>query len=137
MRYGLIFLLILAISGCSQSHPDIHISDIVALPSPVMKGVVSVFMRISNNGGKDYLIGAKTDIKGSIVELHDVKNGRMVKVDRIKIPTKDKVEMVPRGLHIMIFNLPDNIMNGDEINLYMIFDKSGERAVKFKVLKKH
>lgn len=136
MRYWRTFLLILALSGCSQPPPDIQISDIVALPSPVLKGVVSVFMRISNNGGKDYLTGAKTDINGSIVELHDVKNGRMVKVNSIKIPSEGKVEMIPGGIHIMIFNLPENIMKGGEINLYLRFEKSGEREVKLKLLKK-
>ncbi|MFN3395462.1 MAG: copper chaperone PCu(A)C [Thermodesulfovibrionales bacterium] len=90
----------------------------------MLKGVVSVFMRISNSGGKDYLTGARTDINGSIVELHDVKNGRMVKVNSIKIPSEGKVEMIPGGIHIMIFNLPDNIIKGNEINLYLRFDKT-------------
>lgn len=136
MRYWIIFLLIFVLSGCSQPPPDIEISDIVALPSPILKGVVSVFMRISNNGGKDHLIGAKTDINGSIVELHDVKDGKMIKVKNIKIASKGKVEMVPGGIHIMIFNLPDNIMNDNEMNLYLMFEKSGEKAVKLKLLKK-
>lgn len=132
-----IFILFLLIhcffSGCSQVPPDIQISDIVALPSPVMKGVVSVFMRISNKGGKDYLIGAKTDIDDSIVELHDVKDGRMVKVRRVKIPSRGKTEMIPGGLHIMIFNLPDHIMMGDEIRLYLRFEKSGEQVIKLNI----
>lgn len=136
LRYGLTLILIFVIPACSQKPPDIQASDIVALPSPVLKGVVSVFMRISNNGGKDYLTGARTDINGSIVELHDVKDGKMVKVRSIKIPSEDKLEMIPGGMHIMIFNLPDNIMNGDEINLYLRFEKSGERKVKLKVLKR-
>ncbi len=101
-----------------------------------MKGVVSVFMRISNRGGKDHLIGARTDIDGTIVELHDEKDGRMVKVKGIKIPSKGRVEMVPGGLHIMIFNLPDSVMNGDEMTLYMGFEKSGEKSVKLRILKK-
>lgn len=136
LRYGLTLILIFVIPACSQKPPDIQESDIIALPSPVLKGVVSVFMRISNNGGKDYLIGARTDINGSIVELHDVKDGKMVKVRSIKIPSKDKIEMIPGGMHIMIFNLPDNIMNGAEMDLYLRFEKSGERKVKLKVMKK-
>lgn len=136
LRYGLTPILIFVILGCSQKPPDIQVSDIVAIPSPVLKGVVSVFMRISNNGGKDYLTGARTDVNGSIVELHDIKDGKMVKAGNIKIPSGEKVEMIPGGMHIMIFNLPDNIMNGDEMDLYLRFEKSGERKVKLKVLKK-
>lgn len=106
---------ILILSGCSQESTDIQVSDIVALPSSVMKGLVSVYMRISNNGARDYLIDARTGIDGTITELHDVRGGKMVKIRDIKIPSKGNVEMIPGGLHIMIFNLPDNVMNGDEI----------------------
>ncbi len=133
---GLALILILVMSGCSQKPPDIRISDVVAIPSPVMKGVVSVFMRISNDGGSDHLIDARTDGDGSIVELHDIKDGRMVKVKDIKIPGKGKVEMIPGGLHIMIFNLPDSIMNGDAIKLHLKFKRSGERSIEVKVHQK-
>lgn len=135
-RYGHILLILLTISACSQKPPDIQISDIIALPSPVMKGVASVFMRISNNGGRDYLIGAKTDIDGSIVELHNVKNGRMVKIKEVKIPANGKIEMIPGGMHIMIFNLPDKIMDSQELNLYLQFKKSGVRSLRIKILQK-
>lgn len=36
----------------------------------------------------------------------------------------------------MIFNLPDNIMMGHEMNLYLQFEESGERSLKLKVLQK-
>lgn len=132
----LALILILVISGCSQKPPDIRISDIIAIPSPIMKGVVSVFMRISNDGGSDHIIDARTDVNGSIVELHDIKDGRMVKIKDVKIPEKGKVEMIPGGLHIMIFNLPDAIMNGDAITLHLRFKRSGERSIEVKVLQK-
>lgn len=127
--------LFFIIIGCSQKPPDIQVGDIVAVPSPIMRGVVSVFMRVSNSGGMDNLVGARTDIQGAIVELHDMKDGKMVKVKNIKIPSNGKVEMVPGGLHIMIFKLPDGIKEGSEFTLYLGFEKSGEKAVKIKVIK--
>ncbi len=129
----LLFLVIIA--GCVQKPPDIQAGDIVAVSSPIMRGVVSVFMKISNNGGRDDLVSAKTDIQGTIVELHDVKDGKMVKVKNIKIPFNGRVEMVPGGLHIMIFKLPDEIKEGSEFTLYLGFEKSGEKAVKLKITK--
>jgi copper(I)-binding protein len=75
-----LFIFSLVVAGCSAKPPDIQFSDIVVIPEPVMKGVVSVFMRIKNNGGKDNLTGVRTDIDGTIAELHDVRDGRMVKV---------------------------------------------------------
>jgi len=35
-------------------------------------------MRIENKGGRDYLVKASTDVAGSFVELHDIKDGKMV-----------------------------------------------------------
>jgi copper(I)-binding protein len=131
-----LFIFSLVVAGCSAKPPDIQFSDIVVIPSPVMKGVVSVFMRIKNNGGKDNLTGVRTDIDGTIAELHDVRDGRMVKVKDIGIPSDGKVEMIPGGMHIMIFNLPDDFLSGKEMVLYMRFEKSGEKSVKLRVIKK-
>lgn len=135
LRLALFLPAMLIITGCAQKPPDIQVSDIVAVPSPIMRGAVSVFMRISNNGGRDDLVGAKTDIQGTIVELHDVKDGKMVRVKSIKIPSHGKIEMIPGGLHIMIFKLPDEIKGGSEFTLYLRFEKSGEKAVRLKIAK--
>lgn len=136
LRLAVFFTVMTIIAGCSQKLSDIQVSDTVAVISPIMRGVVSVFMRISNNGGRDDLLGARTDIDGTIVELHDMKDGKMVKVKSIKIPSNGKVEMVPGGLHIMIFKLPDEVKEGSEFMLYLRFEKFGEKAVRLKVLKK-
>jgi copper(I)-binding protein len=36
----------------------------------------------------------------------------------------------------MIFNLPDDFLSGKEMVLYMRFEKSGEKSVKLRVIKK-
>jgi copper(I)-binding protein len=123
------------IAGCNSAPPDIQISDVVAAPSPVMRGVVSVFMRIENKGGSDRLVSSSTDVAGSIVELHDIDDGKMVKVKSIKIPSSGKVEMVPGGLHVMIFNLPKDIASDYEFTLYLDFEKSGRKSIEVKTLK--
>ncbi|GER93832.1 copper chaperone PCu(A)C [hot springs metagenome] len=131
----LLIIMAVTIANCVQKPPDIQISDAVTVASPIMHGVVSVFMRISNNGGRDMLVGASTDIDGSVVELHDVKDGKMVKVKGIKIPSHDKIEMIPGGMHIMIFKMPDEIKDGFEFTLYLHFERYGKKAVKLKVVK--
>lgn len=135
LRLAVFLTVMTIIAGCAQKPPDIQINDTIAVISPIMRGVVSVFMRISNNGGRDDLVAARTDIDGTIVELHDMKDGKMVKTKSIKIPSRDKIEMVPGGLHIMIFKLPDEIKEGSELTLHLRFKKSGEKAVKLKILK--
>jgi copper(I)-binding protein len=117
------------IAGCNSAPPNIQISDVVAAPSPVMRGVVSVFMRIENKGGSDRLVRASTDVADSIVELHDIDDGKMVKVKSIKIPSNGKVEMIPGGLHVMIFNLPKDITSNYKFTLHLDFEKSGRKSI--------
>jgi copper(I)-binding protein len=135
-----LLFVVVVLSGCTTAPPDISVSDTVAVRSPIMRGVASVFMRIENKGGKDHLIGASTNIAGSIVELHDIKDGKMIKVKSIKIPSKSKVELIPKGPHIMIFNLPDepihspsSVKDGFEFTINLKFEKSGQKAVKLKL----
>jgi hypothetical protein len=127
--------IFIIISGCSSAPPDIQLSDIVAAPSPIMRGVISVFMRIENKGGRDYLVKASTDVAGSFVELHDIKDGKMVKVKSIKIPSNGKVEMIPGGVHIMIFNMPKDVSSDYEFTLHLDFEKSGKKSVAVSVPK--
>jgi copper(I)-binding protein len=118
-KSALFFTVLFIIIGCSQKPPDIQVGDVVAAPSPVMRGVVSVFMRIENKGGSDRLVRASTDVADSIVELHDIDDGKMVKVKSIKIPSNGKVEMIPGGLHVMIFNLPKDITSNYKFTLHL------------------
>lgn len=110
--------------------PRIIVEGQEARFSPVILGVGSIFMRIENSGnGGDTLIKARAGIPGAIVELHDVEDGRMVKREKFEIPSRDIVEMKPRGPHIMVFNIPRNIKAGDEFRLYLTFKRSGEKEV--------
>jgi hypothetical protein len=116
-------------AGCSQQPPRITIEGQYAALSPVLLGVGSVFMKINNGGGKDTLVGAAANIPNTVAELHDIKNGRMGKVERITVPARGAVELKPRGLHIMVFNLPGSVREGVEISVTLRFEKSGEMRV--------
>lgn len=131
-----VLLVLFVTADCAQKPPDIQVSDTVAVISRLMQGVASVSMRISNHGGRDdNLISVGTDIDGTIVELHDVKDGKMVKVKSIKIPSHSKIWKISSGLHIIIFKLPDEIKEGSEFTLHLRFEEAGEKAVGIKILK--
>ena len=98
--------------------------------------VGAVFMNIENSGsGYDTLLSAKSSIPGSVAEIHDVKNGKMVKGDKIDIPAGSTVELKPGGMHIMLFKMPGNAKEGTELTLTLQFEKSGEIAVPVKLSK--
>ena len=115
--------------------PQIRIEDQYGMLSPTGQ-VGAVFMKIENSGsGDDALLGAQANIPGSVAEIHDVKNGKMVKGEKIDIPAGNTTELKPRGLHIMLFKMPKDTKEGTEFTLTLIFEKSGKKQVPVKFTK--
>lgn len=119
--------------GAAPRLPQISIEGQSASLSPMMLGVGSVFLTIKNSGNDDdNLIGAKLSIPGAIAEIHDVKDSKMVKIDKVQIASQGVVKLKPRSLHIMIFKIPKDIKEGYEFTLHLVFEKSGEKQVPVK-----
>lgn len=120
--------------GASIQMPDIRIEDARAYLSPIMSNTASVFMKIINTGkGSDNLIEASVDMPSAVVELHDVKDGKMAAINKISIPSDEVVELKPKSLHIMIFKMPKGIKTGYEFTLRLKFERSGEKILKVKL----
>lgn len=116
--------------GCESGPPRLIVQNAEVIMSPVMLGVGSVYMKVVNEGkGSDVLVGARVAIPDTITELHDVKDGRMVKTDAIKIPAGDTVKFLPNRRHLMVFKMPRDMKAGTEIILVLSFERSGERTV--------
>jgi copper(I)-binding protein len=100
----------------------------------MMIGVGSVFMKIVNSGGgDDAIISASTNIPDTITELHDVKEGKMARIESVRIPSKSIVVLRHAGLHIMIFKMPKEVKEDFEFTLVLTFEKSGENIVPLKL----
>lgn len=128
-------LLLLAGIGCSPGSPRIAIAGQAAVLSPAILGVCSVFMRVENSGdGDDNLLSSRVDIPGTITELHDVKDGKMVRREKIPIPARSVLEMRPGSLHIMVINLPKGTRVGYEFTLRLVFKKSGEKMTSVRIV---
>lgn len=125
----LLGMVCVVLPGCAQQPPQITVEGQYANMSGMFLGAGSVFMKIRNAGGKDSLISATTALPNTTVELHDVKDNRMVKTERIAIAARDTTELKPRSLHIMLFNMPKTVREGSEITLTLKFEKSGEMQV--------
>lgn len=138
-RYTIGCLLITAMTtvvpgaGCTSRPPLISIEGSRAELSPAFLGVASVYMKVRNEGGGDAILAASVNIPNAVVELHDVRNNRMTKVDRISIPAGDTVELKAGSLHIMIFNLPSTLKEGAALSLLLRFARSGERQVQVRL----
>lgn len=129
-----LMLVILTATGCTGifGEPDIKVSYPRAVHSPMVDDAISMFMFIENRGdGDDYLILARiNECPDSRVEIHDVAGGKMVAVEKIKIPAGTVVELRGGSYHIMGFDITEP---AGEITLVLTFEKSGEIVVRVEV----
>lgn len=129
----LLALLSLSAAGCAGS-PSIAVAGQEARLSPLLLGTCSVFMRIENAGdGDDSLLSATVGIPGAVAELHGTREGRMVKLDRVRIPAGSAVALEPKGLHVMVFGLPRDAGPGFEFTLRLIFDRTGGKVTSVRI----
>jgi copper(I)-binding protein len=126
---AVLVVLLAAGAGCTSQPPQITIEGQYANLSPVFIGAGSVFLKVRNTGGRDALLGAAVAIPNAVIELHDEKDGRMVRVDKIVIPSRETMDLRPGSHHIMIFNMPRTVQEGSELTLTLRFERSGEKKV--------
>lgn len=129
-----LIILLFIMSFVSIAHAgDITIEEVWGIFS-MRPDTGAVFMRIKNSGNSDdMLTGARAEIRDVAVELHNVKDGQMYRIDRIPIPAKSTIELKKGGLHIMLFNLPIELKENQEFKLVLIFEKTGEITVPVKL----
>jgi len=130
MRVAVLLVVMIVVgAGCTSQPPQITVEGQYANLSPLFIGAGSVFLKVRNTGGRDVLAGATVAIPNAVIELHDVKDGRMVRVDKIVIPSRETTDLTPGGHHIMIFNMPRTVQVGSELTLTLRFERSGEKKV--------
>jgi hypothetical protein len=126
----LVAMLLSIFAGClgTQAQPDIKVSYPKVAHSKMMENAISVFMFIENKGdGDDYLVSARIkELPDKKVEIHDVVDGKMVAIEKIKIPAGSVVELKGGSYHIMGFGITEHV---DEITVVLNFGKSGEIEV--------
>jgi copper(I)-binding protein len=123
----LVPLVIAAAAASCGGTPRLEITAAQAQLSPMFGGAAAIFAEIRNRGdGRDTLVGARVDLPGVIAELHEVKDGRMVRAEEIAVPANGVVALRPGGLHVMVFRLPREVAAGTALPLRLSFRRSGE-----------
>jgi copper(I)-binding protein len=111
---------------------NLTVSGAFARASPMMAQAGAGFMIITNAGEADKLTAAKSDIS-EVVELHThiEENGMkaMRKVDFIDVPASGSVELKPGSFHVMFIKLKDQLKEGQQVTVTLVFEKAGEVAV--------
>jgi copper(I)-binding protein len=95
----------------------------------------AMFMNIMNGTElTDTLISAESDA-AVLVEVHETYKREndmmgMREVENIIIPPLTQVSLKPRGLHVMLINLNEDIQIGDTVEATLQFTKAGSISVK-------
>lgn len=97
-----------------------------ALPPSAHTG--ALFVSIHNQGGKDHLVSAHTDIADK-TELHThVHEGGLMKmqqVEQIEVPAGATLELAPGGYHIMLIGLREPLREGMRFPVRLKFEVAG------------
>jgi copper(I)-binding protein len=117
----------------------IAVQDPYARSASAMATTGAAFMVITNTGGAaDRLIGASSDAAEK-VELHTHKedaNGvmRMIHVEEgFDLPEGGEIVMERGGHHVMFMGLKAPMVQGEMIDLTLVFEQAGEVAVQVPV----
>lgn len=135
-----ILVLLPLLFGCGggdgPGEPDIRWNDPWARPMPVIQGSggtpvnSAVYMTLRNEGeAGDRLLGGHTPAAAR-VEVHrsrlvdDVV--RMEKLEGLDLPADSTVELRPGGIHLMLLGLSRSLEVGDDLELTLSFEWSGD-----------
>jgi copper(I)-binding protein len=95
------------------------------------------YLKLTNNGPDDRLIGGTSDRAGS-VEVHEMKIDRGIMIMRemqggIAVPANSTVELKPGSYHIMFMDVAQPFKEGEKIKASLNFEKAGSIDVEFVV----
>lgn len=116
---------LIVLSCSTDKTPGITVRNATFMPSKMMIGAASAFMEIVNDGsGNDMMTGCSIKEYPSVRgEIHDVVDGKMKKLNQIKIPSQETVDLKKGSKHLMFFDCPED-MSGD-VTLVLNFEKTG------------
>jgi len=129
--YLLIVLLAIILVGCGgKTTGELIIEDAWARTG-IAGGNSAVYFIIKNGMGEDdALLSASCDT-AKMTQVHmssmDAEgNMSMSEQERVEIPAGESVEFAQGGLHVMLMNLNQDLVNGDSLEVTLSFEKSGD-----------
>lgn len=124
-----------------QANDEKHlvIEDAWIAEAPPVSKVMAAYMRFNNSGEKAIeIIHAESELYSSI-EFHETKqeNGiaRMIRHDTFNIPANNKLELMPGGPHMMLFNPTKRLTEGDTVSIKLTTNNNKIKTVTLPVKK--
>jgi hypothetical protein len=128
--------VLLAACGGAAGSPSITASDVRAPEPAGPNGAVHLTLR-NDGDSDDRLVSAGSDVAGR-VEIHEstMADGTMSmqQVDGVDIPAGGEAMLESGGLHIMLIDVREDLMEGDTFDLTLSFESSDDQTVTAEVV---
>lgn len=135
MLVGLFLLsTIMVACGNTAGTSEITVSNAWIRPGEIDGSPTAAYMVIHNTGdGEDRLLGISSDFS-NMLEAHETQVvddiARMIpQEDGVLIPANSTVEFRQGGLHVMIMQLNENLVEGQDVEFVLTFENAGEIIV--------
>ncbi len=126
----------IAVSG-AWVRATVTLSDLSSEETPeadmVMGGVSAAYMTIQNHLPEAVRLYGAESSAASTIEIHETRMQgdvmQMRPIEGVDIPAGETAVLAPRGLHIMMFDLQQNLVEGEAIQMtlnFEILNSSGE-----------
>lgn len=130
MTHGLALLAIGSMAAAAADGPTA--SDAWARATAPGVDVGAAYMTIEGGPVADRLVAASTP-RAAMVHLHTVVDdagvAKMRPLEGIDVPAGGRVELVPKGMHLMLMGLGKPLVAGETFTLTLRFAAAGERPV--------
>jgi copper(I)-binding protein len=121
----------------TASAADVSITDATVRGMPPGQKITAAFMSVTNNGNKSCnMMAVETDVTERAelhTHLHESGMMRMRQVEMVEIPVGETVEFKPGSLHVMMFGLKRDLLEGEKVTLSVDFSNCDDIVVDAKV----
>ena len=125
-----LLLTLAAFAAAAGDAPTV--SDAWARATPPGVEVGAAYMVITGGGRADRLVDASSG-RAAMVHLHDVVESdgvaRMRSIEAVEIPVGARVELAPKGRHLMLMGLTAPLVAGQQFEITLRFAESGPQVV--------
>ena len=126
---------IIILASCSQNK-KIFLESAWIRPGIKGNTTAGYFVLVNPTNQSDKLVSVSGNASKRIeIHMTTMENDVMSMHEQefIEIPEKSKVEFKPQGLHIMLMDLTDDIIEDDKIDLTFQFEKAGSITQTFDI----
>lgn len=89
----------------------------------------AAYMTVTNSGAADRIVAAASPVAARVeLHTHEMDSAgvmRMRQVDGIDLPAGETTALAPGGLHVMLFDLESNLVEGETFPLTLTLENAG------------